>query len=152
MKKISLTLKRKVLVIELKDGHTANTYADKISICNDINVPIHFIEGSYTLLGSPDDLKEEDVKDLIQENEWNNFIHHKGSVETETYGKTIDTALESFNSSLGKEIYWVNPLGKSRPSFYDYASLIQYQGDCKDFDEAESRTFDRTRTIIFVEN
>lgn len=36
-------------------------------------------------------------------------------------------------------LYFENPMGKNRPSFNDYSSLIAYQGDCKEFDEFESK-------------
>ena len=61
MKTAALTLKRKVLVIELPRlcDYAIDKYGIKIKQLGDYHS--EFIEGSYTLLGSPDEIKEESL-------------------------------------------------------------------------------------------
>lgn len=155
MKKISLTLKRKVLVIELPKGTKSHQYNDAFEtiyaeVPNDKGVSFEQIkiEKGYTLLGSPDDLKEEDVKDLVETDEVGDvedFRYQKIFIDYNDEENAFTTALESFNSALEKEIYWVNP-------FLDSTDAEDLDKHLHDWMEAEQNTFDRTRTLIFVEN
>ena len=153
MKTATLTLKRKVLVIELPKGtkhYQYNNAFETISaeVPNDKGVSFEQIriEKGYTLLGSPDDLKEEDVIDLV-EREGENHPSYQGEWFSNYKDEEcmFETAIESFNSALEKEIYWENPFENKIDGFY-----CEYVDNGKI--AAESRTFDRTRTLIFVEN
>ena len=143
--KIISTLKKELLIIELPENGYYEEYRDGIEVRDFLTDEVLTL-ADYTLLGKPDEIKEEDVKDLIERV----FINYKDySGKNRAFGSPIN----SFNSALESEIFWdVNPFGITRPSFNDYASLIQYQGDCKDFDEAQEKTFDKKRTLIFVKN
>ena len=154
MKTATLKLKRKVLVIELPKGtkhYQYNNAFETISaeVPNDKGVSFEQIriEKGYTLLGSPDDLKEEDVIDLVES--WES-VAKDGTRAYQNYKDGIPkkrTALESFNSALEKEILWENPYAEP-DKFID-----GFDNPCYEWwHEAESRTFDRTRTLIFVEN
>lgn len=137
MKTTSLTLKRKVLVIELPESR--NTFDDLTFLNSETK--------GYTLLGSPDDLKEEDARELVES--WES-VAKDGTRAYQNYKDGIPkkrTALESFNSALEKEILWENPYAEP-DKFID-----GFDNPCYEWwHEAESRTFDRTRTLIFVEN
>jgi len=155
MKKISLTLKRKVLVIE---------YDSIIEMEIDELLHKGLPTNDLTLLGSPDDLKEEDVEDLVEyESKFDNFNRliegYKGN------GYLSKTALKPFLESIEKEIYWENPFGK-QPNHMDYkfekypnefhfkseSHKSRYGNAFEKWQVAELGTFDRTRTLIFVEN
>ena len=136
MKTTSLTLKRKVLVIELPESR--NTFDDLTFLNSETK--------GYTLLGSPDDLKEEDVIDLV-EREGENHPSYQGEWFSNYKDEEcmFETAIESFNSALEKEIYWENPFENKIDGFHG-----EYVDNGKI--AAETRTFNRTRTLIFVEN
>ena len=143
MKTTSLTLKRKVLVIELPESR--NTFDDLTFLNSETK--------GYTLLGSPDDLKEEDVIDLVES--WES-VAKDGTRAYQNYKDGIPkkrTALESFNSALEKEILWENPISLERANHYkEMGNKFKFNGIMKCWHEAQSNTFDRTRTLIFVEN
>ena len=160
MKQKTLTLKRKVLVIELPKGtkhYQYNNAFETISaeVPNDKGVSFEQIriEKGYTLLGSPDDLKEEDVIDLVES--WES-VAKDGTRAYQNYKDGIPkkrTALESFNSALEKEILWENPISLERANHYkEMGNKFKFNGIMKCWHEAQSNTFDRTRTLIFVEN
>lgn len=172
MKTATLTLKRKVLVIEFpKDSKDYKLFNDKekpyVSYWQGIETKRFYLpEGSYTLLGSPDELKEEDLANVVHQSIHSHlFAHYVKDIPVNTY--CYKTAIESFNSALSSEIYWVNPFEKPTMEKYGWYSSnsqeeqsgwIYEEGEemyykfLKEFEEAESRTFDRTRSLIFVEN
>ena len=143
MKTTSLTLKRKVLVIELPESR--NTFDDLTFLNSETK--------GYTLLGSPDDLKEEDARELVES--WES-VAKDGTRAYQNYKDGIPkkrTALESFNSALEKEILWENPISLERANHYkEMGNKFKFNGIMKCWHEAQSNTFDRTRTLIFVEN
>ena len=160
MKTATLNLKRKILVIEAPEGTYFEVFEHGIYFKDHLNAERKFIEGSYTLLGSPDDLKEEDVKPLVES--WESVANDGTWIYENYLGGRIPkkrSALESFNSALSSEIYWKNPFGKTSP--VDMSALSgsfselyreDYKKGIESWQEAETRTFDRTRTLIFVEN
>lgn len=140
MKTVSLTLKRKVLVIE---------YDSILEMEIDELLHKGLPTNDLKLLGSPDDLKEEDVADVIEK--VMNDQHFLNYNSKEIWDRWCKTALESFNSALSSEIYWVNPIKINNIILEDGTELgVKFKTN--EFLEAESRTFNRNRTLIFVEN
>jgi hypothetical protein len=160
MKTITIkTLKKELLVIELPTAET------KISIglhcigikpppigkdASDINGYYHIYTEmfhGFKLLGSPDEIKEEDARELVES--WES-VAKDGTMVYQNYKDGIPkkrTALESFNSALEKEILWENTYAEP-DKFID-----GFDNPCYEWwHEAESRTFDRNRTLIFVKN
>lgn len=96
----------------------------------------HTFKGSYTLLGKPDEIAENE--------KWDVYKPYKGSMEKET-------TKESLLSFLDSEIYWdVNPIKHPKDYSLAHQSLNWYAEQEKKFIEAEQKTFDRSRTLIFV--
>jgi hypothetical protein len=169
MKTITIkTLKKELLVIELPTAET------KISIglhcigikplpigkyASDINGYYHIYTEmfhGFKLLGSPDEIKEEDVKDLVEKI---TTIQYKNYGYVPHYFQyLLSTALESFNSALEKEILWENPYGKEpienlqSSTFGGEKTIIHRNPMNILWNEAESRTFDKKRVKIFVKN
>ena len=169
MKTITIkTLKKELLVIELPTAET------KISIglhcigikpppigkdASDINGYYHIYTEmfhGFKLLGSPDEIKEEDVKDLVEKITTRQYKNY-GYVP-HYFQYLLSTALESFNSALEKEILWENPYGKEpienlqSSTFGGEKTIIHRNPMNILWNEAESRTFERNRTLIFVKN
>ena len=168
MKTITIkTLKKELLVIELPTAET------KISIglhcigikpppigkdASDINGYYHIYTEmfhGFKLLGSPYEIKEEDARELVES--WES-VSKDGTRVYQNYKDGIPkkrTALESFNSALEKEILWENPYGKEpienlqSSTFGGEKTIIHRNPMNILWHEAESRTFDRNRTIIF---
>lgn len=104
----------------------------------------------YTLLGKPDEIKEDDARELVEPpiDKWGDdkfrFLDYR-------YDGCYDlfTATESLLSALESEIYWVNPLNnkldKSKPLIIQTEHLNKWK-------EAQEKTFNRNRTLIFVKN
>ena len=113
--------------------------------------------GRYELLGKPDEIKEEDAKELV-ETLWNGFRNYSEGGSVGNYQRLVyKTALESFLSALKKEIFWnVNPI--PTPEIQGgYDDCGNFHGGWDDswisaFEEAQEKTFDRNRSIIFVKN
>ena len=141
--KLISTLKKDLLIVEAKDDNIAwaivfQKYGAKAV-------------ADYTLLGKPDEIKEDDVLDLIERV----FINYKDySGKNRAFGSPIN----SFNSALESEIFWENPFKK--PDNYDlwskYGEYTQYgvglTTDSLKWHEAQEKTFDKKRTLIFVKN
>ena len=165
MKTITIkTLKKELLVIELPTAET------KISIglhcigikpppigkdASDINGYYHIYTEmfhGFKLLGSPDEIKEEDVKDLVEKITTRQYKNY-GYVP-HYFQYLLSTAIESFNSALEKEILWENPHGKEEPnkSYFldDKGSFLRQEK--KQWHKAQEKTFDKKRTLIFFKN
>ena len=171
MKTITIkTLKKELLVIELPTDET------KISIglhcigikpppigkdASDINGYYHIYTEmfhGFKLLGSRDEIKESDVVDLVVSLDLApSFSHNKTyyhDYKNNDYG--FKTAIESFNSALEKEILWENPYGKEpienlqSSTFGGEKTIINRNPMNILWNEAESRTFYKNRSIIFV--
>lgn len=144
--KIITGLKKEVLVIELPENGYWETYRDGTEI-RDFLTDEKFVT-YYTLLGKPDEIKEDDVKNLVEQSIFTSLYgHYVSGIDVNTY--CYKTALESFNSALESEISWVNPLNnkldKSKPLIIQTEHLNKWK-------EAQEKTFDRKRTLIFVKN
>lgn len=140
--KLISTLKKELLIIEAKNESIAwamvfNKWGSKEVL-------------KWTILGKPDEIKEDDVVGLCDRIGINNplvdcdFFVHYGNDET-----MFETALGSFNSALESEIYWnVNP-----SLFYDNENDPEIRREMRyRWELAEEKTFDRNRSIILVKN
>ena len=150
-------LKKDLLIVELPENNWLSVFPRLIWICDRETNEYHYIKGSYTLLGSPDEIKEEDAKELVESWEpldskiWVYNNYKEGGIE-------FKTALESFLSVIEKEIYWENPYGKEpienlqSSTFGGEKTIIHRNPMNILWHEAESRTFDKKRVKIFVKN
>ena len=103
-------LKKELLIIEIPENIKSWEFIDGHFWIDDKKVFIKGFSAFHTLLGSPDEIKEEDVEDLVESWEpldskvWVYNNYSEGGVE-------FKTAIESFNSALESEIFWnVNPI------------------------------------------
>lgn len=144
-KLISL-LKKELLIIELPENNWLSVFPRLIWICDRETNEYHHVKGSYTLLGKPDEIKEEDVLDLIERV----FINYKDySGKNRAFGSPIN----SFNSALESKIYWnVNPLGEEpiEPECECEECYEDFEIKYNDFMITQEKTFDRNRTLIFA--
>jgi len=140
-------LKKEILIVEIATGLSQIRK-------NTLSVLEH---DGYTLLGSPDEIKEKDVKDLVGEG-FNISANKKVFNDYNDDCNCFKTALESFCSALESEIYWENPYGKEpienlqSSTFGGEKTIIHRNPMNILWNEAESRTFDRNRTLIFIKN
>ena len=156
--KLISTLKKELLIIELPEETYYEVFKHGILFKDHLESEREFIEGTYTLLGSPDEIKEDDAKELVN-------LHESGYYKDYINGNNFFTLpSKSFISALVSEIYWdVNPMGEKPKFEYDFPedgpSDSMYESAVDDFDlssikwnEAQQKTFDRNRTLIFVKN
>lgn len=141
-------LKKDLLIVELPEG----SYPEATSRLLAINNPdgsIKIFKGSFCLLGSFDEIKEEYLLDLVETFNNGAFRDYKElffapDMETD---KIYLTASESFNSAIETVVLWENPYAEP-DKFID-----GFDNPCYEWwNEAESRTFDRNRTLIFIKN
>ena len=160
MKTITIkTLKKEVLVIELPKNGYCSLSENRLQIRDYNSCLLANIEGSYTLLGSPDEIKEEDAEELVEETEMGVKLNSK-KYKYRSYDSQLGyaTATESLLSALEKEILWENPYGKEpfenlQSSTFGGEKTIIHRNQMNIlWHEAESRTFDRNRTLIFIKN
>lgn len=130
-----------LLVVELPE--TGSTF--------DILTAINSETEGYTLLGKPDEIREKDARKLVErigvgdpayQGDW--FVDY----HDDEY--MYETARESLLSLLHTEIYWsVNPieLEKWENDFGMSGNIIT-----DEWKEAEQKTFDRSRTLLFKKN
>ena len=150
-------LKKDLLIVELPENGYYEVFKHGIYFKDHLNADRGFIEGSYTLLGAPDEIKEEDVRDLVGEG-FNISANKKVFNDYNDDCNCFKTALESFHSALEKEILWENPYGKEpienlqSSTFGGEKTIIHRNPMNILWHEAESRTFDRNRSIILVKN
>ena len=153
--KLITKLKKELLIIETHEETLISKTATGFMIRNNATNEDFFIEGSYTLLGSPDEIKDEDVKDLVGEG-FNISANKKVFNDYNDDCNCFKTAIESFHSALEKEILWENPYGKEpfenlqSSTFGGEKTIINRNPMNILWNEAESRTFDKNRSIIFV--
>ena len=149
-------MKKELLIVEIPEETYYEVFKHGILFKDHLESEREFIEGSYTLLGSPDEIKDEDVKDLVEKITTRQYKNY-GYVP-HYFEYLLSTALESFNSALEKEILWENPYGKEpienlqSSTFGGEKTIIHRNPMNILWNEAESRTFERNRTLIFVKN
>ena len=154
--KLITSLKKELLIIELPEETYFEVFKHGILFKDHLEAEREFIEGSYALLGSPDEIKDEDVKDLVEKITTRQYKNY-GYVP-HYFQYLLSTALESFNSALEKEILWENPYGKEpienlQSSTFGGEKTIIHRNQMNIlWNEAESRTFDKKRVKMFVKN
>lgn len=101
---------------------------------------------SYTLLGKPDEIREEDAKELVYQDD-GEFADYKHDANW------FSTATESLLSLLETEIYWENPYREKIFVNMDIsASMVRAANReiySEKWHEAEQKIFNRNRSIIF---
>ena len=116
------------------------------------------IKGSYTLLGKLDKISEENAIELVKSFQFGTKENpHLRFLDYKTDYFHCFTATESLMSALETRVYWdVNPIptpeiqGGYTP---DGCFVGGYDDNwISEFEKAESRTFDRNRTLIFKKN
>ena len=146
--KIITTLKKELLLVELPENGYYEEYRDGIEVRDFLTDEVLTLT-NYTLLGKPDEIKEEDVSEFVEQSIFTSLYgHYVSGIDVNTY--CYKNALESFNSALESEIYWdVNP-----KQFGMYAMTPTGIKDTgyDDWKEAQEKTFDKKRTLIFVKN
>ena len=150
-------LKKDLLIVELPENGYYEVFKHGILFKDHLESEREFIEGSYTLLGSPDEIKEDEAKELVEETEMGVKLNSK-KYKYRAYDSQLGyaTATESLLSALESEIYWENPYGKEpienlqSSTFGGEKTIIHRNPMNILWNEAESRTFDRNRSIIFV--
>lgn len=164
-------LKKELLIIELPEN--VKIYQDECDEGNHIGYsltkfgqdsvePFGLIDG-YTLLGKPDKISEEDAVGLVDKvtysysdgsGEQTSFKHYNSNLKKGTL--VVETATESLLSAIETVIFWdVNPSGDEPNKFYaarDFYGNPRISKRWSKWHEAESRTFDKSRTLIFVKN
>ena len=146
-------LKKELLIIELPENGYYEEYRDGIEVRDFLTDEVLTL-ANYTLLGKPDEIKEEDAEELVEIFDLSYYVNYNHP----TRGAYTLTALESFHSALESEIYWENPYGKEpienlqSSTFGGEKTIIHRNPMNILWDEAESRTFDRNRSIIFKKN
>ena len=152
--KVITSLKKELLIVELPRKSDVEIFPNSIEIYNQFTGQEETIKGSYTLLGSPDEIKEEDAKELVEQSIHTElFAHYVKDIPVNTY--CYKTAIDSFNSALESEIYWENPISKQLGFTGNVSEIdkqIALQKQKRRFNEAQEKTFDRNRSIILVKN
>ena len=103
--KIITELKKEILVVEDSDELDFYEITPRILAFNMKDGSIKIFKGNYTLLGKVDEIKEEDVLELVEGVGIGWFEDYQ-----DKKNGMFKTALESFLSAIEKEIYWVNPV------------------------------------------
>ena len=134
------SLKKEVLVIEDSPAIDFYEINPRMLAFNMINGSIKIFKGNFTFLGRPDEIKEDDVADLVENKGkyYKNYSPIQGSVQ----GNITFTAIESFNSAIRKELFWVNPV----------VDKLHCEDCYDDWNEAQLNTFEKSRTLIFIKN
>lgn len=120
---------------------------EALAVCafdeNDDCLDVKGISKDYTLLGKPNEIKEEDAMEL--------FYNPIDSTNLTHYAN-----LRNLFSLLESEIYWdVNPISQYLVFIGNVSEIdkqIALQKQKRRFEEAEQKTFDKNRTLIFVKN
>jgi len=151
-KRLIKTLKNEILVIETPEETYFEVFKHGILFKDHLESEREFIEGYYTLLGSPDEIKEEDAKELVQ------YLTRRDlTITPKNYSKGKDGRFEdiifteSLLSAIESEIYWVNPVKLMHPLEY-LKRYKMYHYDARQWEEAQEKTFDKSRTLIFIKN
>ena len=143
-------LNKEVLVIEMPEGSYPEITSRLLAI-NHSDGSIKIFKGSYTLLGKPDEIREEDAEKLVRGGSYTTTFWNYKTNDTHKSNQ-LKTALESFFSALESEIYWENPHGKEEPnkSYFldDKGSFLRQEK--KQWHKAQEKTFDKKRVKIFV--
>lgn len=146
--KIISKLKNELLLVELPENGYYGEYRDGIEVRDFLTDEVLTL-ADYTLLGKPDEIKESVAKELVKQIGEGQKINMFGWKNYKNEYLWCKTALESFHSALESEIYWENPIKiipRGEASEHD---RVKNQNE---FNEAQEKTFDKKRTLIFVQN
>ena len=152
--KLISTLKKDLLIIELPKWYKSFNYQKPLlEVRGDEPNLAEFLSlGRYELLGKPYEIKEEDAEELVEIFDLSYYVNYNHP----TRGAYTLTATESLLSALESEIYWENPYGKEQienlqsSTFGGEKTIIHRNPMNILWHEAETRTFDRNRSIILV--
>ena len=145
-------LKKDLLIIETSEQIILTTTATGYMLRDNSTNEEIFIEG-HTLLGKPDEISEEEASELAHFTEANGIYFWKSHDK----GRDIClTAKDALLSAIETVIYWdVNPEGEFPRYNFDEdinPKDIKAKFYYLKWHEAQSRTFDRNRSIILVKN
>lgn len=145
-------LKKEILIIELPRLCDYHASERKLWIKDTQNGEELTVKGSWDVLGKPHEISEDDARELVHQSIHTGlFAHYVKGIPVNTY--CYKTATESLLSAIETVIFWENPLGESEPSEPECECDECYEDfeiKHNDFMIAQSRTFDRSRTLIFV--
>lgn len=152
----SKLLKKELLIVEIPEDTQFDIlvkkplWKDGIKFLTGKEEEFYFIVGSYTLLGSPDEIREEYARPLVKQSIHTGlFAHYVKDIPVNTY--CYKTAKESLLSAIETVIHWdVNPFGE-----YDKINWFKASENTptmQEWNEAETITFDRKRSIILIKN
>ena len=144
-------LKKELLIVELPEG----SYPEATSRLLAINNPdgsIKIFKGSFYLLGSFDEITEEDAKEIVGELYCDNQWCEDGKIHQD-YGVYVncevceDIHVKDLLSAIETVVLWENPYAEP-DKFID-----GFDNPCYEWwQDAEFRTFDQSQTLIFVKN
>ena len=152
-------LKKDLLIIELPENNWLSVFPRLILICDRETNEYHHIKGSYTLLGSPDEIKKKDAMELVEESNEIPFTVYNayfgdGYKNYKDKNSWFSNPVKSLLSALESEIFWENPHGKEEPnkSYFldDKGSFLRQEK--KQWHKSQEKTFDKKRVKIFVKN
>ena len=149
-------LKNDLLIVELPENGYYEEYRDGIEVRDFLTDEVLTL-ANYTLLGSPDEIKEEDAEELVKTGSYTTTFWNYKTNDTHKSNQ-LRTATESLLSALESEIYWENPYGKEpienlQSSTFGGEKIIIHRNPMNIlWHEAESRTFDKKRVKMFVKN
>ena len=152
MKILELQLKKDVLIVEiprLADYEFINRECKYLKVGKEeIKLNASTLD-KFEVICKGSELIEEIASELVDKSIYTGlYAHYVDKIPVNTY--CYNSAIESFISAVeSKGFNWLeNPCGRNRPCFNDYSSLIQYNGDVKEWQEAEEKTF--RNPLIFV--
>lgn len=133
--------------MELSENGYYEEYCDGIEVRDFLTDEVLRLT-NYTLLGKPDEIKEEDAEELVEPFDFSYYVDYNHP----SRGAYTITATESLLSALENVIFWnVNPV-----KLFDMDNLLKAKhiayDEIKKFNEAELCTFDKKRSLIFVKN
>ena len=116
------------------------------------NLP-DYIEGSYTLLGKSDEISEEDAMELVESTDFKGFDLYWDYINKRWFDESME-AKDSLLSLIESEIFWENPYEKPETCFMEtfQTPSKSYEEFYLEWQEAEQKTFDKSRSLIFKKN
>ena len=99
-------LNKDLLIVEIPEETYYEVFKHGILFKDHLESEREFIEGSYSLLGSPDEIKDEDAEKLVEKDPWvMSFKSYRDySSKKGVKYNTLITATESLLSALESEI------------------------------------------------
>ncbi len=152
MKQLELQLKKRLLIVEYQDKREAEM---------DLQTHKAFPEYDKTVICLGREFDEEIAKDyvfnILHEHGLEMFEKHNATekeIQIDHWSGVTDNAFESFISAIeAKGYFWgENPVKKPKTIEYndfDYLGMEIHDRNMKAFRDAESRTFNPEKTLIF---